>query len=454
MKDTYTVEKTREQLSVLAAHLDTQRDSILHRWRTVAQSSPELTIATSLTRTQFNNHIPGVLDALTSKLRTWPDEATTKAQQDEKHQVTEHGLQRWQQGYQLPELLREWGYLQRCLMEELEEYAVAHPDLETPVMPAARRALTELCGHGITDSTTQYWRLQQAEAAGHVRDLEHALSTLNELERGRAEAWREAAHDLRGSVGVVTNAATLIDSDYVPAEMRPQFSEILKRSIVSLHEMLNDLMSLARLEAGHEQLQVSACDAAVLLADFGTSLLPLAHGKGLFLKFEGPASLPVEGDLAKIQRILQNLVLNALKYTQRGGVTVIWGEGEGSDSRSWMFCVQDTGPGLDDGPGAPLARQLYEATQVVHEEVADSKVAYAEVAQEEDGHGADVANAPTVPAQTQISAVSQLPGEGVGLSIVKRLCELLEASLELETSPGRGSTFRVTLPRCYDNRAH
>jgi signal transduction histidine kinase len=58
-----------------------------------------------------------------------------------------------------------------------------------------------------------------------------------------------------------------------------------------------------------------------------------------------------------------------------------------------------------------------------------------------------------VPAQSYTLPESQQPGEGVGLSIVKRLCELLDASLELETSPGKGSTFRVVLPRHYNKSA-
>lgn len=440
------MEKTREQLSALASHLDAQRDAILQRWRTATDNAPELAIASSLTRIQFNDHIPGVLDAFAHKLRVWPDEQSVQAQQQEKEQVTEHGLQRWQQGYQLSELTREWGHLQMCLMEELEDYAAAHSDLAPQVMPTARRALAHLCWDGIGDSTTQYWQLHQAEAAGHVRDLEQALATLNELEQARAEAWREAAHDLRGSVTVVKGAAYMLQNHDVPDPTRVRFSAMLQRSVSSLHEMLNDLMSLARLEAGQEQRNVAPFDAAVLLTDFCMTSLPLADGRGLFLKMDGPASLPVEGDRIKIQRILQNLLLNALKYTQRGGVTVIWGAGEGGDTKGWMFCVQDTGPGLDAGPGAPLARQLYEATQTAHE--AD-KHAVDDMPQKDMAAG-HIANAPTVPAQSQTLAASQQPGEGVGLSIVKRLCELLDATLELQTSPGEGSTFRVILPRHYD----
>ena len=87
-----------------------------------------------------------------------------------------------------------------------------------------------------------------------------------------------------------------------------------------------------------------------------------------------------------------------------------------------------------------MARQIYEATQTAH--------------QVEEHYGDNLSahstNAPTVPAQSETLPASQLPGEGVGLSIVKRLCELLDASIELETTPGAGSTFRVTLPQRYE----
>jgi signal transduction histidine kinase len=196
-------------------------------------------------------------------------------------------------------------------------------------------------------------------------------------------------------------------------------------------------MSLARLEAGQEHRCIAPFDAGVLLADFCAASQPLAHARGLVLKTEGPASLPVEGDQAKVLRILQNLLLNALKYTEQGGVTVIWGRRD-DGAGNWMFCVQDTGPGLRAGPGAPLANQLYEATLSSHE--ADSA----------NDPTATLDHAPTRPTETMATPVHQVPGEGVGLSIVKRLCELLDATLELETSPGNGSTFRVVIPARYE----
>ena len=439
-----TTIRSREQLSVLAAHLGWQRESILQRWRTATATIPELTIASSLTRVQFNDHIPGVLDSFALRLRAWPDEDSARAQQNEKEQVIEHGLQRWQQGYQLRELTQEWGHLQMAVMDELEAYPLVHRELESGVMPAARRAWARLCWDGISESASQYWRLHQAEANGHVRELEQAMETLHDLDLARATTWREATHDLQGSLSVVTGATSVLDRKNVPEGTRQEFSDLVQRSVTSLHDMLHDLMSLARLDAGLEQRKIASFDAGVLMTDFCETSQPLAQARGLFLKMKGPDSLRVHGDRAKIQRILQNLLLNALKYTRRGGVTVIWDSIESHDAHDWMFCVQDTGPGLDDGPGAPLARQLYEATQTAHA---------GDDLHEQEKSAGDLDHAPTVPAQSYPLPESLQPGEGVGFSIVKRLCELLDASIELETSPGKGSTFRVVIPRHYHKSA-
>jgi signal transduction histidine kinase len=426
------------QLKAMADHLDQQRSDILRRWRVTTESLPGFTAAISLSRLQFNDHIPGVLDAYTRILRVWPEAPTARAERRERQQVSGHGLQRWQQGYQLRDLTREWGQLQMCLMDTIDNYAEAHPQLDAGVLRTAHSALARLCWNGINESTTQYWQLHQTEVAGYVGDLKHALATLNTLERARAEAWREAAHDLRGSVSVVTGASSVLDRPDLPEPTRSRFLGMLQRGVASLQEMLNDLMDLARLEAGFEHRTIAPFDAAAMLRDFCATSLPLAETKGLYLRAEGPEHVLVEGDRAKITRILQNLLLNALKYTERGGITVSWQGEDASPGANWAFCVQDTGPGLDAGPGAPLAQQLYDATQVVHR---------MEDAQIGDTPAEHTPPAHTQPAQSRPS--HQARGEGVGLSIVKRLCELLDASIELETSPGEGSTFRVALPVRY-----
>lgn len=435
-------ESAREQLIALAADLLARRDAILEAWRAAGQPSAERSIAASLSRAQFNDHIPAVLDCLAATIQTWPGEEDPDAEQNQADRVCEHGLQRWQQGYQLRELIREWGHLQICVADELERYAAAHPDLEPSVMPTARRAWAQLCADGVTESATQYWRLHQAESAGHVNDLEQALSALRTLESSRAEAWRTAAHDLRGSVTVVKGATTLLsDSGGDGAEVRTEVAEMLTKSVASLHDMLTDLLSLARLEAGHETRELTTFDAAALLRDFCTASEKIATDRGLFLKMDGPRSLPVEGDKTKVTRILQNLLLNAVKYTSSGGICVSWGLDRGRDTDRWKFSVKDTGPGIDENHEAPLAQELLAATEVSND-ARDSST----------DRRRDLAAPTTLPSESEPLSSSEQPGEGVGLTIVKRLCELLDAGLELATKPGQGTTFRVILPRSYEGR--
>lgn len=201
-----------------------------------------------------------------------------------------------------------------------------------------------------------------------------------------------------------------------------------------------DVMNLARLQAGHEARHVKPFDAAEVLRELCESMRSLAEERGLPLDMDGPAELLVEGDAVKVRRIAQNLLINALKYTERGGVHVTWGDSRKNDANRWMLRVEDTGPGFHAGPGAPMAGALEEAT---------------EGARQVDRNARGAPAAPTAESSSPVNdpdprPVHQERGEGIGLSIVKRLCELLDASVEMESNPGHGTIFRIVFPRRYD----
>jgi len=426
------------QLDALAAHLQKRRATILRQWREAADNDPELTTSSSLSRLQFHDHIPEVLDAFHRKLCAHQRGEIAEATEDQRESALGHGLQRWQQGYREREVMREWRHLHLCLVDELERYASDHPNLETSVLPAARRALAELCSDGVCESAGQYARLQRAEAAGRVRDLEFALSELGEVETRRGQIWQEAAHDLRGSVSAVTGISELLTYDDLSQGERARFATILRRGVTSLHSLLNDLLGLARLEAGQEQREVAPFDAAILLQEICENMRLSAKERGLFLQVEGPTTLEVEGDRVKTYRLAQNLVINALKYTEHGGVRVTWERSGSPNGERWVLCVEDTGPGLRGSGAPPIAYALNEATKETQS--VNAAAEQSEPAMSENSH------APTLRSQSRHPASADAPGEGIGLSIVKRLCELLDASLELETQPGRGTTFRVIFP--------
>jgi signal transduction histidine kinase len=430
-----------EQLSALAEHLDARRDALLQAWRKAIDRDPRMTTGASLPRTQLNDHIPGLLEAFGRRLR-----AITRTPRDDRadadnQDAAAHGLQRWQQGYDLREVTREWGCLQLCLLDELERYAAVHPEVELRVMSMARREWTALCTDGMSESTAKYFQLQQIEAVGHVRDLEQALGQVHDLERQRAELWHEAAHDLRGNLGVVANVAAGLSVRGMADPLRDRSLRILERNVTSLHALLEEVTNLARLQAGREQRQVRPFDAAVVLRELCERVQPIAEEQGLYLKGEGPAALPVEGDAVKMDRIAQNLLLNAVKYTLRGGVTLSWGDSRQNDANRWMLRIHDTGPGFHAGPGAPMARALEEATEEArHVEQVARGVS--------ETTAADGNRSTAVP--TDKRPVHQERGEGIGLSIVKRLCELLDATMEMESKPDEGTTIRIAFPRTYD----
>ena len=426
-------------LASIASRLAQRQEAILLSWRTYVDADPELTTPSSLPRTQFNDHIPAVLSAFASRLHHGEALAPDDPDSEHKEDSAAHGLQRWQQGYRLREVTREWGHLQRCILDELEAYLSTQPGVDPLVMQFAYRELAALCSDGVCESTTQYFQLQELEAEGHVHDLAKALDQHRLLERERAELLRQAAHDLRGNVGIVANATSGLSLAALPAEARDQLFRLLQRNVSSLHAMLDDVMNLARLQAGHEQREVRPFDVAALLRNLCEMLTPLATDRGLVLGAEGPERLDVEGDAVKTQRIAQNLLINALKYTSVGNVTVCWGDSREGDVERWVLSVRDTGPGFLSGPGAPIAGAIEEAT---HDALAA---------------GQRAGESPEVPGEAGASPVgdsavasdSPQRGEGVGLSIVKRLCELLDASIEVESKPGEGTVFRVLLPRHY-----
>ena len=431
---------TEKQLAALAVYLVNRRKAVMQAWRTAVERDPEMNTGASLPRSLLNDHIPEILDAYCRKLIVAAGGRDLEYEDEHKHEGAAHGLQRWQQGYDLREVAREWGRLQLCVADELESYASTHLDLEPPVMPTARRAWAQICNEGVIESTAKYFELAQIEAAGNVRDLERALKQMDNLERQRADLWREAVHDLRGNIGVVVNATAGLSRDGVPERLRDDFVRILNKNVLSLRELLEEVTSLARLQAGQEQRQVKPVDVALVLRELCERTQPLVEAEGLYLRIEGPASLAVEGDAVKVQRIAQNLLFNAIKYTKRGGVTLAWGDSRESDAHRWMLRVQDTGPGFHAGPGAPIAGALEEATEEARH-VEDA-------GREADGSGAmpkpDASNA-----TSDRRDVQQERGEGIGLSIVKRRCELLDATLEMESKPGEGTTVRVLFPRSY-----
>jgi signal transduction histidine kinase len=424
------------ELVALANHLQSRREAILRAWRNAINRDPSLTSSEPLPYADLYDHIPGLLATFERQLRGSQSDSSEAISEVGQAQAAAHGLQRWQQGYDLREVTRELGKLNEIVVGELESYR----SVNTQATREANRLWASLCSTGIEESVAQFFKLQQQEATGQLQDLETALAEFQELEKQRADLWRQAAHDLRGNLGVVANATVGLSQSDLHEPKRDTFVRILMRNVASLHHLLNDVTELARLQAGSEQRNVGLVDVSSLLQQLCEGIRSAAQERRLFLHCSGPEGFAVEGDEVKIRRIAQNLILNAVKFTHQGGITVTWGDSEANDPKRWRLCITDTGPGFHTGSDQPLSRALEKAQQQT------SEARHGDANAHQPAHAANEA-------QESASRATVPPrdgtGEGLGLSIVKRLCDLLDATIEMSSETGVGTSFRILLPRHY-----
>jgi signal transduction histidine kinase len=418
-------------LPTIAAALLARTERVLQRWQALADEDAELTTASNLSRSQFRDHIPLFLEAFSRRISALSQDSRVEPQL--LREAASHGVVRWQQGYRPRELMREWRHLHVVLVEELEDVFEALSISDPTVITHARRQLAATLSDGVCESATHFASLQQAEAEARLRDLEQAHAELRRLQQLNGDRLHQATHDLRGGLGAVDAASRILQAD-APDSARDHALRAVQRGVTSMQELLDELIELARLEAGRESARIAPFDAADLLRGLAFAMSPLAEARGLVLIAGGADSLMVEGDAAKVRRVVQNLVHNALRYTREGRVTLSWSWLADDKARRWTVTVHDTGPGFAIGNAAPITRAIEEATVEAQSVAPSANVEHSDL----DAVSATVRHAADVP-----------PGEGIGLAIVKRLCELLDAQIELRTEMGVGSEFRITFPSAY-----
>ena len=437
--DGWKVPVLQDRLSAFGKRLAERRTDILAAWAAKVDADPRLLTGASLPLAQLHDHLTALLEDFEERLGMFGQAARQEAEDAQAGDAAAHGLHRWQQGFDLAEVVRELGRLNETVVAEIDRCAGEPAHQGHDLSSAVHRIWAGIHSVATSSSVEEFFKLQQIEAAGHVQDLEQALESLQTLEAQRASLWQQAAHDLRGNLSVVSLVAAGLATPVGMAEKRERFLASLDRNVRALHSLLGDVTSLARLQGGQEVRVVAPLDAAQLARDLVAAMDSLAHERGLQLGVEGPQEFRVDGDAIKIRRIASNLLLNALRYTVHGGVTLRWGHDPRPDAPRWFIEVEDTGPGFQLGPSTPLAGAISIASCQA------SDVDQAEL----DGEVIHVPKAPAASA-TAPGAVRPAGGEGIGLSIVKRLCTLLDATIEVDSRPDRGTRFTILLPLRYE----
>ncbi|WP_461147140.1 sensor histidine kinase [Spirosoma pulveris] len=421
-------------LAELVSYFFTRREAILNNWRIACEQDTFLGKVSTLSRDEFNNLIPIVLGILEKRLLNKSEDVNPTIV------ATSHGLHRWQKSHALLETIRELNHFSQTLYNELETFRGLFPKTDAGFLLRVHRLIAQFMSETIDGSVEKYDELQRLEAANRASSLQKAIDQMTELSRTRGTMLRTTSHDLRGSFGIINSAAYLLKMDGLSQEEREQYLDMLNRNLTTVQAMLGNLTDLSRLEAGEDVLQIQTVDVVQLLNQLITAVQPMASERGLVLSADGPASIDVQTDPEKLEQIAYHLLQNAIQYTPSGFISVSWTM---ENDFRWIFSVQDSGPGITGNLTSLLTKQLkpnVETVSVMSPEQSDPVSVVPN----------DEHTIPEGPVLAQ-KAAGSTHREGVSLQIVKRLCELLDANLEMETEEGRGTLFRIRFPIQYDN---
>lgn len=234
------------------------------------------------------------------------------------------------------------------------------------------------------------------------RELEKAKLYAENLLVAREKLMLTITHDIKAPAGSIIGYIDLLIR--LVRDRRQQFYlSNMKSSAQHLLALVTSLLDYHRLEAGKMDLHPVAFNPHELLTDIYNSFLPLAEKKNLQLIFEEhlPASLTLEGDPFRIRQIVENLLSNALKFTAAGKITLE----AAYHGNQFVFRVADTGCGMTAKDQERIFKEF-----------------------------------------TRLRSAQGQEGFGLGLSITRKLVELLLGKITVESTPGEGSTFQVSIP--------
>jgi signal transduction histidine kinase/ActR/RegA family two-component response regulator len=377
-----------------------QRDAglIIQRW--TQRATQEQPNASRSHHQSLLDHLPAFLDALGRALAepvgadNGPHLGTAKR----------HGEQRWENGWSLTEVVRDYQILRLVVLEYLEEM------LERPLLCREAQAVGLALDEAVTASVESYVR---------HRDEHHRRAQQESLEaaRAQAEALREAdrrkneflavlAHELRNPLAPILNSVEVLRllGPAGPDVVRAR--DIVERQVKQMVRLVDDLLDVTRIDQGKVELRRTAFDLATAVAEAIQTTTPLLEAQGHRLEVHLPGEpLRLEADQARVVQVLVNLLNNAAKYTDRGGQVTLTGGREGGEV---VVRVRDNGVGIEP----EMLGKVFELF-----------------------------------AQVDRSAHRSQGGLGIGLTLVRQLVEMHAGRVTVHSEgPGKGSEFAVYLP--------
>ena len=364
-------------LNKLAGLIKQERQTLLSQWRIQVR---ELASARHLDIPTLNDHMPGLLDELAMELILNSESTIPEVLLEDSPPA--HGLQRLQEAFDIAEVVAEYNILRGCLHDLATENGIT---LQGKPFHVINRVFDHAIGLALKTYATQ-----------------QAL----EVKQRRAEYLAFVAHDLRTPLFAISLTGRVLEQSLPKrgyGEDAAQMLKSLRRSVQQLEGLVQKVLEEnTHLEADNRiHLERRLFDLWPLVERLRDDFALVAESAGTQIVNRVPDDLVVYADASLLQRILQNLVTNAVKYAPNGVVTI--GGKDLVDDHSVACWVSDNGKGIPE----EMLGKIFDKGETD--------------AERDDG-------------------------TGLGLAIVQTFTEAHGGSVTVESAPGVGSTFRFTLP--------